>query len=189
MHWLTTLNNGSIEVSIVRGDDTDAMNGNAVMYDIGKLLTLGGAANYGTGAASNRAYVIDISNSSNNAVTVKRSGNVNFARSLCNSVVLPNGEVVVIGGQTMVELFSDNNAVLDTEIWNPLTGRFTTLQKTRIPRTYHSVALLMKDGRVWTAGKWKKESTPLASTLTHVYNYQVEVFVVVAVPIIKTMRF
>jgi galactose oxidase len=149
MHWITTSGTGSIVASIRRGDDEDAMNGNAVMYDIGKILTIGGAQNYDNGAASNRAYMIDINGSE---ATVKRTDDMQFARALVNSVVLPNGEVVVIGGQTAVKLFSDDNHVLEAEIWSPRTETFRTLTPMRVPRTYHSVALLMKDGRVWTAG-------------------------------------
>jgi galactose oxidase len=190
MNWITTLNSGSLEVSILRGDDSDAMNGNAVMYDVGKILTLGGAPNYGTGVASARAYVIDLNGP---AVSVQRTGSMNFARSICNSVVLPNGEVVVVGGQSSVVLFSDNNAVLEAEIWNPWTGRFTALSKMRIPRTYHSVALLMKDGRVWVAGQCIDKLTRLPGVspvlLILTSKQQVEVYVVIVLSIIWILRY
>jgi galactose oxidase len=152
MHWITTADNGTLQASIKRGDDSDAMNGCAVMYDIGKILTFGGAENYGSGPSSNRAYMIDINGSE---ATVKRTGNMQFARALVNGVVLPNGEVVVIGGMTSVRLFSDNNAILTAEIWNPTTETFRTLKTSmRIPRTYHSVAIILQDGRVWAAGMY-----------------------------------
>jgi galactose oxidase len=150
MHWITTSSAGSIVASVPRGDDDDAMNGNAVMYDIGKILTLGGARNYDDGPASNRAYMIDVNGPE---ATVKRTDNMQFARALVNSVVLPNGEVVVVGGQTSVQLFSDNHHVLEAELWSPLSETFRTLPPMRVPRTYHSVAIIMKDGRVWVAGK------------------------------------
>lgn len=150
MHWITTSGNGSLQASIQRGDDSDAMNGSAVMYDIGKILTVGGAMNYAEGTASKKAYIININGSE---PTVRRTRNeMQFARSLLNGVVLPNGEVVVIGGMTTVKLFSDETAILETEIWNPTTETFKTLKPMRVPRTYHSVALMMKDGRVWAAG-------------------------------------
>jgi hypothetical protein len=38
------------------------------------------------------------------------------------------------------------------EIWNPATGKWTTLASMAIPRTYHSVALLLPDGRVFAGG-------------------------------------
>lgn len=126
------------------------MNGNAVMYDTGKILCVGGAANYDQGQSSNRAYVIDINGSSAN---VKRVSNMNYRRALLNSVLLPTGEVVVIGGMSSVKLFSDNNAILNAEIFDPNTETFKTVAKMEVPRTYHSVAMLMKDGRVWAAGR------------------------------------
>jgi galactose oxidase len=41
---------------------------------------------------------------------------------------------------------------LCAEIWDPATEKFTVLAKMAVPRTYHSVALLMRDGRVFVAG-------------------------------------
>ena len=38
------------------------------------------------------------------------------------------------------------------EIWNPATGKWTTLAPMAIPRTYHSVALLLPDARVFVGG-------------------------------------
>jgi galactose oxidase len=135
--------------SVQRGDDDDAMNGFAIMYDIGKILKIGGAQQYDVGAASKTAYIYDINGSE---ATVKRTADMQFARALVNGVVLPNGEVVVIGGMTSVKLFSDDNAVLEAEIWNPTTETFRTLKRMNIPRTYHAVALILQDGRVWAGG-------------------------------------
>jgi hypothetical protein len=200
MHWITTAGSGSLVASISRGDDTDAMNGNAVMYDIGKLLTIGGAPNYDAGVASQRAYMVDINGSE---ATVQRTANdLQFPRALLNAVVLPNGEVIVIGGQTSVKLFSDDNAVLEAEIWNPSTGRFTTLSRMYEPRNYHSVALLMKDGRVWVAGmlfacknggkwrgknKWEAQNQKLFCFHHRLFG-QGAAFVN-AVPIMRIMKF
>lgn len=151
MHWINASGaTGSVRDSIIRGDDTDAMNGNAVMYDIGKILTIGGAANYDNGPGSNRAYIIDINNA--NAVTVERTGNMAYPRTLSSSVVLPSGEVVVMGGMPVTFIFSDQDAHLMTEIWDPTTGLFTEIGNMIVPRTYHSEALLLKDGRVLIAG-------------------------------------
>jgi hypothetical protein len=63
MHWITTPDNGSLVRSIQRSDENDTMNGCAVMYDIGMILTFGGAVNYSSGPTSNRADVIDINGS------------------------------------------------------------------------------------------------------------------------------
>jgi galactose oxidase len=37
-------------------------------------------------------------------------------------------------------------------MWDPATEKWTTLAPMEVPRTYHSVALLLPDGRVFTGG-------------------------------------
>ena len=154
MHWIDLEGKGAVTSALRRGDDLDSMNGNAVMIDIGKILTLGGGVNYGRNTpAQKQAYVIDI-NGGEGQETVTRVGDLNKGRSLGNSVVLPSGEVVVLGGSTHAQLFSDNFSVMSAELWDPSTGQFRELSgvQMKVPRNYHSVALLMKDGRVWSGG-------------------------------------
>jgi len=69
-----------------------------------------------------------------------------------HSVVLPNGEVLVIGGNTSGIQFSDSGTVLEPELWNPQTEQWRQLAFHDKPRNYHSVALLLKDARVLAAG-------------------------------------
>jgi len=114
------------------------------------VLKAGGAETYGgSTSASNRAYVIDIRNGGAN---VNRTDNLNNARTLHHSVVLPDGKVMVLGGMCKSALFSDECAILKSEIWNPNTGVWTETADMQTPRTYHSVGILMQDGRVWLAG-------------------------------------
>ena len=150
MHIITTGGSGSVRNVGNRGTDNYAMNGTSVMYDQGKILTVGGAQTYSRSTnASNRSYTINISG--NNA-TVNRSGNLNASRTYHSSVVLPNGEVVAVGGMCRSKTFSDECPRLRAEIWNPRTGQWRQGAPMKTPRTYHSVAILMKDGRVWVAG-------------------------------------
>ena len=58
MNWFSTTGNGSITAAGPRRTH-DAMNGNAVMYDAGRILTVGGAPAY-ENANDDRAYLIDI---------------------------------------------------------------------------------------------------------------------------------
>jgi galactose oxidase len=148
MNWFNTNGDGSILFAGFRGNDGDSMNGNAVLYDIGKILKVGGAPNYNRSSATTRAYVIDLSN----GVTTSQVTSMAYARSYANGVVLPNGEVLVFGGQSYALLFTDVQPVLATELWNPETKTFTTLAPMDIPRNYHSVAILMTDGRVFVGG-------------------------------------
>ena len=77
---------------------------------------------------------------------------MNFARSFANAVVLPDGKVFVTGGQSYAVPFSDDTAVYHAELWDPATNKFTILPPMDIPRTYHSVALLLSDATVFNGG-------------------------------------
>jgi galactose oxidase len=134
------------------------MNGNATMYDVGKIFTVGGAPayqDYGSAVdtqATNRAYTIDISGGPGQPAVFARTSDMTYARSFGSSVVLPDGKVLVVGGQQHPQTFTDTGAVLSPELWDPATGGFTVMAPQAIPRTYHSVAILLPDGRVFSGG-------------------------------------
>jgi hypothetical protein len=71
-----------------------------------------------------------------------------------NAVLLPTGDVFVCGGCAVFR--SDKSAVLESELYHPPSGdradRWESLPAAAVTRNYHSVALLLPDGRVWTAG-------------------------------------
>jgi hypothetical protein len=93
-----------------------------------------------------------------------------------NAVILPTGEIFIVGGidvdqQTVDELAARNapstpdaKGVLDVEMYDPFSDTWTWL-KDPAPtvRNYHSVALLMPDGRVWVAGSDKDASPGMAA--------------------------
>ncbi|HEV7242033.1 MAG TPA: galactose oxidase-like domain-containing protein, partial [Thermoanaerobaculia bacterium] len=68
-----------------------------------------------------------------------------------NAVLLPTGEVFVSGGVSNGNL-RDETAVTVAEMYDPATDQWKTLERAEVVRNYHSVALLLPDGRVWTAG-------------------------------------
>jgi hypothetical protein len=68
-----------------------------------------------------------------------------------NAVLLPTGEVFICGGVSADDS-ADASRVLAAESYNPFTNAWTTLPAATATRNYHSVALLMPDGRIWTAG-------------------------------------
>ncbi len=148
MNWIATQGNGSVAPAGPRGDDQFSINGNAVMYDIGKILKTGGGPAYeGTNANAN-AYVIDI----NDGATVRKIAPMAYARVFHNSVVLPNGQVLIVGGQTYANAFTDNFAVLRPELFDPVTQTFTLMPPIAVGRNYHSAALLLPDARVMSSG-------------------------------------
>ncbi|MET4093097.1 galactose oxidase-like domain-containing protein, partial [Arthrobacter sp. UYCu712] len=148
MNWISTTGNGSITPAGLRADSPDAMNGDAVMYDVGKILTVGGSTAYDKTPATARAYTIDI----NSGVKVARTADMAVTRSFASGIAMPDGQVIVVGGQATPVVFTDTGARMSPEIWNPATGKWTTLAPMAIPRTYHSVGLLLPDGRVFVGG-------------------------------------
>jgi galactose oxidase len=149
MNWYGTAGDGSQAPAGLRSDDTDAMNGNAVMYEPGKILTVGGATAYQNANATTGAYVIDISGS---PVITRKVARMANARAFHNSVVLPDGKVLVVGGQSYPVPFSDDTSILTPELWDPTTETFTAMAPMSTPRTYHSISLLLPDARVISAG-------------------------------------
>jgi galactose oxidase len=148
MNWFDTTGSGSSTSAGNRSDDQYSMNGNAVMYDINRILKVGGAPAYQNANALTSAYVINISS----GVAASKTGSMSHARSFQNSVVLPDGRVVVVGGESFPVPFSDSQAILPAEIWSPGSGAFSTVAAMNVPRTYHSVALLLADARVLVGG-------------------------------------
>jgi galactose oxidase len=152
MHWIDTNGAGAVVNAGPRGDDAYAMNGNAVVFDTGRILKLGGAPAYDNGKATDATYVIDIRGGPAAPVSVRKTAPMAFPRALSNSVVLPNGQVVVLGGMNISRVFSDARPIYIPELWDPQTETFTRLAPMSTPRTYHSVALLLPDGRVFVGG-------------------------------------
>ncbi len=149
MAWIDTRGNGSSVPAGRRGDDTPGFAGPVVMYEAGKILKVGGATWNNGVPASASAYVID---TTSGVADVRKLAPMAYPRVYANSVVLPNGQVLVVGGQTYAQEFSDSNAVLAPELFDPQTETFTVLPPISVPRNYHSIAMLLPDARVVSAG-------------------------------------
>jgi len=152
MHWFDVTGTGSSTVVGQRGDDIYAMNGTTVMFDVGKILKFGGSYTYSGGTpSSDNAYVIDFNNENDVTVTAT-ANNAEEGRIYTTGVVLPNGEVLILGGMETSVVFSDAGAHLSAEMYNPTTNTFRTLSSMQVPRTYHSAGILLNDGRVFMGG-------------------------------------
>lgn len=151
MHWITTTPPGTITSAGNRGDDPYAMTGDAQLYDVGLIMKTGGSPAYQDANAEANTYIININNGTA-GVTVTKVAPMAYPRAFANGVVLPNGEVVIIGGQTYPVPFSDATAILTPEIWNPITQVFRQLKPMVTPRVYHSTGILLSDGRVYEGG-------------------------------------
>jgi hypothetical protein len=131
-------------------------NGSAAMYLPGKILYTGGGSPFGsTNPSQNGAQIIDLTAAT---PTWQAITPMNYARYTHTLTVLPDGNVLAVGGATDMSQTDLNAGVLTTEEWNPSTGSWTTLASMQVPRIYHSTAVLMPDGRVLVAGSGHGES-------------------------------
>ncbi|WP_185783612.1 galactose oxidase-like domain-containing protein, partial [Croceivirga lutea] len=162
MHWINTSGNGTMISAGTRNSDGFSMKGTTVMFDVGKILKVGGAESYDDGDVANEnSYVIDINGGYGSNPTVTKTNNdLQYPRTMHNSTVLPNGEVLVTGGLSESLLFTDSGARLSAEIYDPSTNSWRTVAGMQVPRTYHSVAILMVDGRVFVGGGGLCNTTP-----------------------------
>ncbi len=134
--------------------------GSSAMFVDDTVMLVGG---YGTSFAP----VADVESIDLAAVspawTIRES--MRFPRVYHTATMLPDGKVLVSGGvgcpgsinlQT-VNAFNgvttcSAGQVLSPELWDPQTGKWTTMNKHVDVRAYHSVAALLPDGRVLVGG-------------------------------------
>lgn len=92
--------------------------------------------------------------------TAARAGAVTGrTRTYSNAVLLPTGQVCLVGG---VHVVDPEDPVLQAEIYDPGidwavgdyggTDSWAVKEAAQLTRNYHSVALLLPNGKVWTAG-------------------------------------
>jgi hypothetical protein len=77
---------------------------------------------------------------------------MHYPRTNVNGTLLPDGTLLVVGGQRAGKWSADPQPVLVPEIYNPQTDTWTTMAPMQHPRQYHSEAVLLPDGRVLSAG-------------------------------------
>ena len=150
--------------SLVGSSNFDTRNwGSTVMYDEGKVLLMGGSPcapypftpndNYScTTSPTATAEIIDLNNP--NPAWIYTGSMVTGGRKLHNATLLADGTVLVTGGIRGTE---DPNTqpttpAYESELWDPATGTWTQMASLTKIRSYHSIALLLPDGRVLSAG-------------------------------------
>ncbi len=67
-----------------------------------------------------------------------------------NATLLPNGQVLTVGGSLNDE--DTGTASLQADLYNTNTNSMSSAGSNAFARLYHSVALLLPDGTVWVAG-------------------------------------
>ncbi|HEY9827435.1 MAG TPA: galactose oxidase-like domain-containing protein [Stenomitos sp.] len=110
-----------------------------------KIMIIGGYKL--NGSATARVNVIDLKAAN---PTYQPAPYLNHARLHNQAVILPDRTVFVCGGSTVRNSIPD--AVLVCEVYDPSTNTWTDVASHSIARLYHSIALLLPDGRVLLAG-------------------------------------
>ena len=149
MHWINPLGNGTIQQTGPEITNWYPKHAGVALYEEAKILIAGGATSGTIISSTNQSMLIDISSGTPQVTTIAP---MQYDRKFHNAVTLPNGEVLVIGGNTSGIKFSDAGTVLTPEIWNPQTGTWRSMNNMASPRNYHSTAILLKDGRILSAG-------------------------------------
>jgi hypothetical protein len=132
------------------------------LYGSSVLLPLTPANNYkpevfilgGGTPATNTTELIDLSSA---APAWRMGPPMSQPRIEMNTVMLPNGKVLAIGGSGRDEVAS--TASLNADLYDPATNTFSSAGKNAFPRLYHSVAMLLPDATVWVAGSNPQRGT------------------------------
>ncbi|KAL1867031.1 hypothetical protein Plec18167_008822 [Paecilomyces lecythidis] len=156
MNWYFVDGEGSFKGVGKRLDDDDSMSGNAVMFDAvrGKILTLGGSPDYDKSWATNNAHLITLREPGERPIVelAAKEGTMHSERVFHTSVVLPDGKVFIAGGQTFGIPFNEENVQFVPELYDPETDTFIELQQNNVVRVYHTLSILLPDGRVLNGG-------------------------------------
>jgi len=127
----------------------------AALDGSGKVLLVGGGPESGgcdlPSSASASAQLIDLTASS---PSWSSQTSMSYAREYLNTTILADGTIFVTGGQ------NSSGAVAQTELWSPGGHSWTTMASMTVETDshshqnlgYHSVAVLLPDGRVLAGG-------------------------------------
>ncbi|KQW52750.1 hypothetical protein ASC77_00025 [Nocardioides sp. Root1257] len=128
----------------------------------GKYLVTGGAATLDSYNPNNpvpstrAAKVLDMTSGS---PVWSDAGQMAVARSFHNLTMLPTGEAMAIGGSTVVNDYS-STGTKTAEIWSPATNTWRSVASPAAVRMYHSISMLLPDGRVLSSGGGRLAPAP-----------------------------
>ena len=131
----------------------------SVMYDVDRVIYIGGGNDPGTHAPTANSETLDLNA---NPPRWQATAPMHLPRRQHNATLLPDGTVLVTGGtrgggglEPNPMGFNDLRAgqpVHFAELWDPATGQWTELAAESVDRCYHSTAVLLPDATVLSAG-------------------------------------
>ena len=107
-----------------------------------KVMLLGGST-----SATATTEIIDLGAGSPSWVF---GPDMSQARIEMDAVILPTGKVLALGGSSSDEVASTHSR--NADLYDPGSNSFTSAGTNNFDRLYHSVALLLPDATVWSAG-------------------------------------
>lgn len=139
---IDTENDGNFVARTTRDSVENRDYGSYAMYTTGKILVAGGAQGL------NSAVVIDTATRQTTDTSP-----LFYGRRQHNLTILADGSVLATGGNSDgAQYYSPTAPVMIPELWNPDTGLWTELNRIPTDRQYHSIAMLLPDGKVLSAG-------------------------------------
>jgi len=115
-----------------------------------RFMVIGGGNGQGGGITTDSVNLVDL-NADNPTYTAAAA--LYNPRVHCGAVLLPDRTVFVCNGSRVYEDTDPANTNMPAEIYDPTTGTWAQVATPNVQtRVYHSVALLLPDGRVITAG-------------------------------------
>jgi galactose oxidase len=144
----------------------------SAMYDSGKIIYVSGGGG-DDDFPTKMVEIIDLNVPKNETPKWQCTSDITHGRRHSFATTLPDGTVLVTGG-TQGKGFNDlTKAVHEPELWDPVTGEWSTMTGEREDRGYHHTALLLPDGRVLSAGggEWdpdnqKRPNDPVYTKIT-----------------------
>jgi fibronectin type 3 domain-containing protein len=116
----------------------------------GKIMLVGGTPS-ATDPPTRTVDVIDFNAGSSTNPIVRTVGSIAHARKFLLPIILPNGKCAIFAGYAPDQGGTTGNYTNTPEIFDPVTESWTDLATATVQRGYHGLALLLPDGRVWTA--------------------------------------
>ena len=89
-----------------------------------------------------------------------RTGSMSVARGVAAASLLPDGRVLIAGGEDLVQ--DEGVSLASAEVYDPATGKFTRTGNLPVP-CENATATLLRNGRVLVAGCWTGTPQSLAT--------------------------
>ena len=180
--WPETDQNWTLDLATNRWTKMNAApqpirGGAAVMYEPGRIMKSGGQdPTRADGNSTERTAVINM-NVANPAW--RETPAMAQKRQDHNLVLLPDGNVLAVGGSYVFDNDSTGVTQKLAEMWNPVSETWTPMATMTHSRLYHSTAVLLADGRVLTAGG---NISPTAQVFSPPYLFKGERPVITSAP-------